>query len=70
MKTYKIDSNSFETAISIPVKIVNYFGHKHRLTEDEKKELYEAIQYYKTEIDKDVIKQLDEHITRFKTFLR
>jgi hypothetical protein len=70
MKTYKINTENFESVSTIPVKIVKFFSDKHNLTEDDRKELYEAIQYYKTEIEKDFTKQLDEHITRFKTFLR
>ena len=68
MKNYKINPENFESVTSIPVKIVKSFSDK--LTEDERKELYEAIQYYKIELEKDFVKQLDESIVRFKTFLK
>jgi hypothetical protein len=70
METYKINTDQFESVTSIPVRIVKYFSDKYNLTEDDRKELYESIQYFKVEIEKDFVKQLDESITRFKTFLK
>ena len=70
MKTYKINKDNFESVTSIPVKIVKHFSDKHNMNEEDRKELYNALEYFKIELKKDFNVQLDKHITNFKTFLK